>query len=236
MDRMDKAEEIRLKSGEQFEWLLSHLVTEIHRAWDHWDLCGGLDKAIAEDGTPFNQSAQFWRLTIQAHKDSVVLRLGRLYDPHPKALSLKTFLHTIREDAQRGSRFTKVGIASLDLGALKMDLETVSPTDPLVSRLLEIRDEYLAHRASHIVGSGSVSALPTLKQHDIRTLLERASHIADAYSQLCGRPLTLRGYPGLDDYKHMLDLIRRGLASIEREHADEIRRLQELGFLKETPE
>lgn len=227
---------IRLKPSEQFEWLLSHLLTEVHRVWDHWDLWGALDKAIEEDGAAFNQSVQFWRLTIQAHKDSVVLRLGRLYDPHPKALSLENLLQTIRNDAQHGAHFTKVDIASLDHGTLKTDIETVSEIDPLVSQLLEVRNEYLAHRASRIVSSGSFSGVPILKQEELRTLLDRASRIANAYSQLCGRPPRSRHHPGSDDYKRILDLIRRGLASIKKERADEIKRLQELGLLNGTPD
>jgi hypothetical protein len=202
---------IRIKSKEQFDWLIDHLVTETHRAWDHWDLWGGLDKALAEYGIEINQTSQFWRLTIRAHQDSVILRLGRLFDPHPIALSLGNMLQTIHNGVTN-STFSDLGIEvkKIDLKLLQTDLEMVSEGDPLVSQLIDIRNDYLAHRASRLVSSKSI---PTLQQTDIATLLTRASSMLEKYGPLCGRPIVSRHYVGEDDYKYLLDLLRLGLAA-----------------------
>ena len=208
---------LRIKSKEQFDWLFDHLVLETQRAWDHWDLWGGLDRALAEYATEMNQTAQFWRLTIRAHQDSVILRLGRLFDPHAITLSLGNLLQTIH-DGVTNSTLSDLGITveKMDLAILQADLETVKESDPLVSRLIEIRNEYLAHRASRLVTSKSI---PKLEQADISALLTRASSILEKYGPLCGRPIVSRHYAGQDDYKHLLELLRLGLQAIKTERS-----------------
>ena len=208
---------LRIKSKEQFDSLIDHLVLETHRAWDHWDLWGGLDKALAEYGTEIDQTPQFWRLTIRAHQDSVILRLGRLFDPHPIALSLGNLLQTIHHEVTN-SRLSDLGITfeKMDLAILQTDLETVSERDSLVSRLMEIRNDYLAHRASRLVLGKSLTTLP---REDIEALLKRASSILEKYRAACGRPYVSRHYAGEDDYKHLLELLRHGLQGIKTERS-----------------
>jgi len=185
---------LRIKSKEQFDWLIDHLVLETNRAWDHWDLWGGLDKALAEYATEINQTSQFRRLTIRAHQDSVILRLGRLFDPHPIALSLANLLQTIHHGVT-ASTLSHLGIKiqQLDLTLLQKDLETLSESDPLVSQLIEIRNEYLAHRASRLVIS---KLLPTFQREDIEALLNRASSMLEKYGAACGRPHVSRHCAG----------------------------------------
>ena len=89
----------------------------------------------------------------------------------------------------------------------------MSEDDPLVSRLMDIRNEYLAHRASRLVSSGPFDGIAKLEREDIEALLQRASSIGDRYGQLCGRPHVLRGYPGADNYSYMLKFVRLGLQS-----------------------
>src|SRR6478672_3330878 len=86
---------LRVKTRGQFNLFLDHLVTETHRAWDHWSLWGRLDAAIADYTVEMNQTPQFWNLTLRAHQDIVILRLGRLFDPTEGALSLCQVLQTI---------------------------------------------------------------------------------------------------------------------------------------------
>ncbi|MBI3694037.1 MAG: hypothetical protein HY238_04245 [Acidobacteria bacterium] len=90
---------LRISSREQFDWLIDHLATEAARAGDHWYLWSGLDVAFDDYGKEINETPQFWQLTFRAHKDSVVLRLGRLFDPTKGALSLGNFLQTIHHRA-----------------------------------------------------------------------------------------------------------------------------------------
>ena len=152
----------------------------------------------------------------QAHKDSVILRLGRLFDPHSKALSLVNLLGTIQYAATSGFHCLTISASPSDLQTLQADIESASERDPLVCRLIELRYEYLAHRSSRIVGTGSFAALPRLEQQDIETLMKRALEIVNRCSVLCDRPLTLLGYPGRDDHMRLLKLLRLGLQTSRR--------------------
>jgi len=78
---------IGIKSRDEFEWLIEHLTHETFRARDHWDFWGALDKSFDQYSAELNQTPNFWELTRQAHKDAVILRLGRLFDPHATAMA-----------------------------------------------------------------------------------------------------------------------------------------------------
>ena len=90
---------IRIKAREEFDWLIQHLTHEAYRARTNWDAWAAIEKAWDDCSAEIRQTPVFWNLTLQAHRDSVVLRLGRLYDPHEIAASLGNLLQTIRENA-----------------------------------------------------------------------------------------------------------------------------------------
>ena len=215
-----------INSRATFDGLLDHLATEGRRAGDHWYLWGALDAAFDEYSKELNQTPQFWRLTRLAFQDSVILRLGRLFDPTNGALSLGNFLQTIHNHAANHSLGSLgLDVPELDTAAIQEELRKVSNADPLVSRLMQVRNQYLAHRQASLVSRGTFDSLPELRREDFETLLNSASTIVDKYCRLYGRPLMLVRFVGADDYKHMLDLLKVGLESIEAKHADEIRRL-----------
>jgi hypothetical protein len=213
---------IRVKSREQFDGVIDHLVAEIERVLDHWDLLGGLDAARAEYAQELHQSAQFWNLNTQAHQDSVVLRLGRIFDPHPAALSLPNVLQTILTFAMNPTNPTHpdlgLDVSGLDTNALGAELKSVSQSDPVVCRLIAVRNEYLAHRSSQFAVSGSYAGLPRLEREDFEVLLQRACEIGNKYGQLRGRLKLARAYPGRDDYKTMLHLLKLGLRSLREQN------------------
>src|SRR5437879_5978075 len=181
---------LRISSRKRFDWLIDHLATEAHRASDHWYLWSGLDAAIDDYGKEINQTPQFWRLTFRAYQDSVVLRLGRLFDPTKGALSLGNFLQTVHHCAKnRALDSLGLDVPGLDTAVIQEELKSVSVTDPLVSRLIKVRNQYLAHREARLVSRGSFFSLPKLRREDIETLLKRASEIGDKYCQLYGRPI-----------------------------------------------
>jgi hypothetical protein len=61
---------------------------EACRAGDHWRLRVALNDALADHCKEINQTPVFWQLVHQALQDSVILRLGRLYDPSITTLSI----------------------------------------------------------------------------------------------------------------------------------------------------
>jgi AbiU2 len=214
-----------INSRATFDRLLDHLATEERRAGDHWYLWGTLDAAFDDYCKELNQAPQFWRLTRLALQDSVILRLERLFDPTNGALSLGNFLKTIHNHAGNHS-LSSLGldVPGLDTVAIQEELKRLS-NDPLISRLMQVRNQYLAHRQASLVSRGTFASLPELRREDIAALLNSASTIVDKYCRLYERPLMSVRFVGADDYKYLLDLLKVGLESIEAKHADEIRRL-----------
>ena len=90
-------------------------------------------------------------MTRRALQDSLVLRLGRLFDPANGALSLGSFLETIHNHAANHT-LGSLGLDApgLDAVAIQDELRNVSNDDPLISRLMQIRNEYLAHRKASL--------------------------------------------------------------------------------------
>ena len=213
-----------IKYRAQFDWLLDHLQTEVCRAGDNWHLRAALDAALVVDYCrEINQTPVFWQLINQALQDSVVLRLGRLYDPSKGALSLGNLLRTIQDHAGNGtSAALGSSVSGLDIASVEADLKNVSADDPVVSRLMEIRNQYLAHRQARLVSSGTFASLPELRQIDIETLLNTACRVATKYSHLYGRPMLSQRIIGADDYRYMLNLLRLGLQSLDAKHAAEL--------------
>jgi hypothetical protein len=218
-----QAQILRIKSREQFDWLIDHLMTEIHRAHDHSNLWRDVDAAFDEYREEANQTPQFWQLTRQSLQDSVILRLARLFDPTSGALSLGNFLRTIRHHSTASiPTFLSPDLAGISLATLDAELAYVSESDASVACLLAIRNRYLAHREAHMVGTGSLSSLPPFARKQIESLLARALNIVNEYRRICGRPFVSSHLPGGDDYRHLFKLLRSGFAALKvRSHMPE---------------
>jgi hypothetical protein len=102
----------------------------------------------------------------------------------------------------------------------------MSDSNPLVSRLMEVRNQYLAHRQASLVSRGTFASLPELSRTDIEKLLNAAYEIGSKYCHLYGRKMLLSPRLfGADDYKHLLALLTLGLQSIEARRIAENNRL-----------
>ncbi len=205
---------VRISSRDEFEWLVEHLTHEAFRVRDHWEFWGAFDKSFDQYSLELNQTPNFWRLTRQAHKDVVILRLGRLYDPHVASISLGNLLQTIKENAVAPSTPLPLAAANLDLSKLDVEMSSVSERDATVKKLLTLRNEYLAHRGSRHVARGTFASLPTLERDEIATLLSRALEILRKYRELLGFRQILWGNHEVRDFQALLALLRAGLQSL----------------------
>ena len=156
---------IRIKCRDDFDWLIEHMTHESYRASDHWDFWRAMEGAFAEYSMELNRTPAFWELTRRAHKDAVVLRLGRLYDPHATAASLGNLLQTMKENASCGDAVFPAGLADLSMTEFDTDIGCVSDQDPAVAKVLLIRNEYVAHRGTRqeyrlLMNARSLAYLP----------------------------------------------------------------------------
>jgi len=230
---------IRVKSDEDFERLRDRIDLEVSRAGDHWNLLKGLEESRAEYYLEMNESNTFWHLTLIAHRDAVLSHLCRLYDKDNGALSLGRFLLTVkanrtffsdaafRERLKGNPHIDKlVKNSAIEDSDLDAEFASVSGSDPLVIKLWDLRNKVISHTDAERVRTNAPNAshrwLPT---QDTEELLSRGADITGKYSLLY-RASRYSGIAGEDDYKSMLRLLRRALASHRAEIEQEIEQAQ----------
>ena len=179
---------VRIGSRDEFDSLVEHMTHEAYRARDNWDFWAAMEKAFDEYSIELNQTPAFWELTRRAHKDAVALRLGRLYDPHASATSLGNLLQTMKENVFHAGTIFPPSLANLDMTELDREITDVSDADPIVKKLLLIRNEYLAHRDKRHVTRGTFAYLPSLDRDEISTLITRALDLLSKYRERLGYP------------------------------------------------
>ena len=85
-----------------------------------------LDKSFKQYWEDLNQTPSFWELTRRPYQDAVMLRLGRLYDPHPTTISLGTLLATMHQHANAPGTLFPSGLANLDRSQFDKEMTSVS--------------------------------------------------------------------------------------------------------------
>jgi len=217
------ARAIRIRSEAEFDRLCDRVDLEASHAADHFNLLRGLVESHKEYYLEMNESNTFWHLTLIAHRKAVLSHLCLLYDQHGAALSLGRFLLTVKanralfSDAAFRDRLkdnphvdTLVGDRAIDDAELDRELASVSGADPLVSKLLRLRNADISHTAADKVIKGTPQAW--LPFQDVEALLSRAIAITSKYS-LFYRASMYRGIAGADDYKATLEWLREALSS-----------------------
>ena len=190
--------------------MVEHLTHEAYRARTHWDAWGAMEEAFPEYALELNQTPAFWVLTRRAHQDAVVLRLGRLYDPHAAATSLGNFLATLQEKAPLAGTILPAKAAKLSMTKLGKDIKSVSSKNHAVVKLLTVRNEYLAHRGPQHVTKGTFSALPKLEKKDLSHLLANAVRIMTTYRRAFSYPPLIWGEHEVREFERLLALVRAG--------------------------
>lgn len=91
---------IKITNSEEFSRLLETLTNETVTACIHFKLYSDLEAARPDYSVEFNESWTFWWLTFQAHLDTTLFRLCKIYEPHPQSLNLRNLLNIIKENAK----------------------------------------------------------------------------------------------------------------------------------------
>jgi hypothetical protein len=234
---------IRIETEAQFDALLASLSEDTATASIHWRLCKDLWASVNEFIRELNQSPAFWSLSMNAHREVVLFRLSRLYDQQNRALSLPSLVATVSAnvhlfEVERFKERLKENpfVLSLAEGARMPDSETltsdareVSESDPLVKRLIALRNRVLAHRDPSAV-LGSQDDLPgELSEAEIDTLVERAAATVNRYSSLFKANTHLMKMLGQDDFRRVLRHVKDGLDARAAAFAAEVARARETG-------
>lgn len=228
-----------VRSEAAFATLLTSITEDTVTATIHLRLFEDLSSSVAEFVVELNQSPAFWSLTLNAHREVALFRLCRLYDSQRGALSLPSLVDTIRanEHLFEEVRFRErlkdnpfvdslaTGARRPDRAILDRDAASVSGrSDPLVKKLLAIRNRVLAHRDLGVVLRALNDSAGALDPADMGALLDRAATIINRYGSLFRAGTSLMTILGQDDFRRILVHVRNDLATSEAELALEIAR------------
>lgn len=231
---------ITIRNSSEFNRLLTALVDELIDAQIHFTLYENLVAAMPQYRSEFNESWTFWSLTLEAHLDSAILRLAKSYDQYGRrTLNLPNLLDTIKANldlfAEQNFRerlkdnpFVD-SLAAIprvpDAAQLNEDIRSVSPTNPLVKKLLKWRNNFYAHRnVDHALNPHGFASSTPLTVQDIGTLLANGVRIINRYNGLFSATSTSTNIVGRNDYVNLLQSVRESLNAREARIQEEIER------------
>ncbi len=226
---------IRLRSEADFRVLLVSVISDAQEASFHWRLHRLLRASIRRYVRELNEANAFWSLTINAHRDAALFRVARLYDPYG-GLGLPVLLDTIAhnlsmfdERSFRARLKDNPFVNSLAAGVrppapsqLRKDAVSVSSRDRLVLKLLDLRNQELAHRDPRVVVGRIASPRLALSDRQLGTLIGRAGRIVNKYSILFVAGSHLMRLMGDDDYLKVLEAMRERTIAWTRRFREEL--------------
>jgi hypothetical protein len=225
---------IDLSNSLEFERLLNRLATDIVDAAIfnrlHTDISALADEFWQEQA----QNHPFWVYTYHAHVEAVLLRLIRTYDKHTSALSLPSWLQTIKCNlhlfgAGHGAQSPDVirrGAEPPDLEQLAQDIDSVTTADSLVKKLTSLRGNVIAHtNARNVVEARRLEDRFALTYEEINTLIARAETILNRYSILFNGMAYSSLKVGRDVLRNILKAVRADIERWDAERASEIERV-----------
>lgn len=225
--------------SKDLDTLLESLTKDVVVTSIHWRLCKDLWAAVPEFERQMNECRAFWSLTLGAHHEVVLFRLGRLYEQDPSAAGLRRLLTLVAANQHLFSQahFMErlkdnphvdklgAGVVPPDAATLNDDARDVAAGDPLVQELVEARNQVLAHRDPRVILGRLPDPAGSLGQRKIDSLLERAARIVNRYSLLFRASTSVMTIVGHDDYLRVLCHLRDDLAHKEQLLQDELRSL-----------
>ena len=231
---------IKVNDSQEFKRLVRALSNDIVLANIHWRMrCDLLDAMTAYPLVP-QQSNTFWYLTVEAHGIAAIHQLCRAFDKDRRSLHLLSWLLTIKEnlplfspDEFKRRLASNAFVDSLAKGGTEPDeaqlLEDIGlckVSDPLVKKLVAVRNTSLAHRSATLARDGTgLPAYKVLSVPEFEELLARATVILNRYTQLFAAESYSTTIIGAGDYEFIFKTVQ---AEVETSRA----RIEEL--LKRT--
>jgi hypothetical protein len=226
--------------SQALDTLLASVAADVVTTSIHWRLCRDLWAAVPDFEREMNECRAFWSLTLGAHYEVALFRLGRLYDQDPAALGLRRLLAIVADNADLFSEThfrerlkhrpfvdsLARGVVPPDAATLEADAKSVAGDDPLVHELVATRNCVLAHRDPRVVLGRLQDPAASLDPSKIDSLLGRAASIVNRYRDLFCATSSAMTIVGHDDYRGVLSHIRDDLARKEQLLQEELERPQ----------
>ena len=211
----------KVRDDVDFGKLLEAIGSDLAQARDHYVLFKRLGAEYRRYWRAFAQAPTFWHLTYRAQQDAFMFRLCRAYDQNLDALTLRTFLETVKsrpeffgDAAFRARKKDSPYLESLASsrqkprpGQLTTDIKAVSQEhNSKVRSLMMWRHHFYAHRDAGKILDGRVLAIDhPLSHDDIERLIERGFRIINRYSYVFAASINARNMLGSDDVLRILE-------------------------------
>jgi hypothetical protein len=210
IDRKQKMPPLQFSQAD-FDKLTDALAFESQHAVIDYRMYRDLAKAAEDNEIVVNQSRAFWEMTIDAHLNSAMLRLCRIYDQQASAMSLLKWLKLIKQN----SKWLRDPV---DPNQLKEDIEYVSKKNTKVDSLTKYRGHVVAHLgAKYVLNFRNTRASFKLTYGDVKELIENGLKIVNRYGALYKGHTWSANMVGADDYKFVFEELRH---AIERRRAE----------------
>jgi hypothetical protein len=85
-----------------------------------------------------------------------------------------------------------------------------SKLDPIVAKILKLRNEFIAHRSINVVATHRTNLLPAITNDEVNIVLDLLYDLSTKYAMLYGHNKTSRFMVGCDDYKSLFAALRKG--------------------------
>lgn len=219
---------IVISTSSEMAALVEGLANDVIHARFYYDLLAGLAQEFEKDPRIYNESKSFWGSVSTALRDAMLVRLTRAYDQDHRSLSLVNWLDTIRAnlalfephaftDRATNNAFVD-SLAALgrvpDSQQLGIDRDSVSGRDPLVLKLIKLRNNGSAHMQAKAVAA----RIDPFRKHalypaEYLPLLERAKTVLNRYSGLFHASTFSDKIVGGDDYLFVVRAVQARLNS-----------------------
>jgi uncharacterized protein YeaO (DUF488 family) len=230
-------------TSEQLAALIQSVADNIIEAGIHYRLFRDLVAEIPERSTLLNQARAFWTLTFVSHRDAAIFRLCRVYDTERRAIGIQSLLRAIKNNRQLFDRAhfrerlqTNPFVDNLarrdrvpNLTQLVSDLAITAPPDPLVKRLIILRNNIFAHTSEdYAINPQRFKRELELEEAAVWELVDRALELINRYADLFFAQTYAKKIVGHDDFKSVFAALDRDWSEHQRQLLEELRANGEL--------
>ena len=101
-------------------------------------------------------------------------------------------------------------MADFDSVKIEDDIKSVHKLEPVVEKILTLRNDVIAHRSANIIATHRINLLPEITNDEVNALLDLLYNLATKYAVLYGQNPTFRHMIGSDDYQQLFKALRKG--------------------------
>jgi hypothetical protein len=225
---------IEVTDSAEFKRLMKALASDIVNAHIHYQLFKDLNEYLRDHSLVASQSNTFWHFTLQAHLNTAIYTLCRIYDQNDTSLHLYNWLTTIRENLHlfdedqfrerlRDNPFVDSSAQhprKPPQEELDEDIRSCSNEDARVKALTVRRGSDIAHRSAKlVVADRSISEDYPLTYGDVDALLERARKVLNRYTDLFSAEVYSTKVIGDKDFQYVIDCVEAKVKESRARHS-----------------